>query len=172
MKHIYLCGPFSGRPLTEAVVHFFTVEQEIRRKANADTIPIHTSNPTRFCPPDLEWDKAMRICVGEMVRCGGIALLQGWEQSRGATLELKLANDLRIPVVCIEPPVEYDYLTRIFMAAPEIMRYYNACLSRFQQEGVEEPLAEDRAVAELTNRYLDPYGFEYIDISEGDQYAV
>jgi hypothetical protein len=168
MKHVYLCGPVSGRPLKEVAPHFYMVEEEIRRKARAnyDGVYICTSNPMRFCPPDFGWHEAMRDCVGEMVRCGGIALLQGWQASRGAALELKLAQELRIPVVYVEPPIDSAHLTELFTAAPETARYYNARLLRFQQEGATESTAESRAAAELSNRYLDPHGFEYIGIEQ------
>lgn len=167
MKHIYLCGPVSGRGLKEAAEHFSRVENRIRSAANKGNIlAVHTSNPTRFCPPVLEWHKAMRVCICEMVRCGGIALLKGWQKSKGAALELKLAQDLRIPVVFIETPVDQIDLTELFTAAPETLRYYNARLTQFHNEGLLESLAEERALAELANRYLDPYGFEYIEVSQ------
>ena len=162
MKHIYLCGPVSGREHAEAAGHFRLVEEKIRGSGTA----FYTGNPLRFCPEGLEWHEAMRICVGEMVRCGGIALLQGWQRSRGAALELKLAQDLRIPVVYVEPPLDFTDLSGLFAAAPETLRYYNGRLAWYYNNGVEAPLAEDRATAELANRYLDPYGFVYIDVSE------
>jgi len=165
MKQIYLCGPVTGRPLEEARQHFDTVEKNIHTAAT--DMSTCTSNPMRFCPPDIEWHKAMTLCVGELVRCHGIALLQGWQQSKGAFLELKLAEDLHIPVVYIEPPAGPDYLISIFAVAPETLRYFNARLLQFWREGVEGTLAEERALAELTHRYLDPYGFEYINIEEG-----
>ena len=166
MKHIYLCGPVTGRDGAEASGHFYKVEQNIHQNKDAESAEmICTSNPMRFCDPNISWPRAMKICIGEMVRCGGIALLQGWQESKGAKIELKLAQDLHIPVVYVEPPLDFIGLGKLFDAAPETLRYYNARLSQFQREGVEESLAEDRAIAELANRYLDPYGFEYIEIS-------
>jgi len=69
-----------------------------------------------------------------------------------------------MPVIFVEQPVDYIALNELFIAAPETLRYYNARLAKFHKEGMEESLAENRAVLELTNRYLDPYGFEYIEI--------
>jgi hypothetical protein len=139
--------------------------EEIIRKVNTTNLCIGISNPTRFCPHDLDWHKAMRVCISELVKCGGIALLQGWQRSKGAALELKLAQDLHIPVVYVEQPIDYVGLNELFIAAPETLRFYNTRLSKYHEEGLEETLAENRAVLDITNRYLDPYGFEYIEIS-------
>jgi hypothetical protein len=103
-----------------------------------------------------------------MAYCDGIALLQGWQKSRGAEIDLGLAKTLHIPVVYVEPPVDCCNLSELFIAAPESLRYYNARLARFHLEGFEESAADERATAELANRYLDPYGFEYISITEGE----
>ena len=166
MKNIYLCGPVSGRPRQEAVEHFDTVEKRISA-VNDLELEIITLNPMRFCPAVFNWYQSMRVCVGELASCSGIALLQGWQRSRGAAIEIKLAQDLHIPVVYIEPPVDFIGINELFIAAPESLRYYNARLAQFHTEGIEEPQAEDRALAELVNRYLDPQGFEYIENLEG-----
>ena len=163
MKNIYLAGPVSGREREEVAQHFYSVESKLMRVAQESNVYIHTLNPIRFCPNLHDWHGEMRICVGELIHCHGIALLQGWQQSRGATLELKLAQDLHIPVVYVEPPLDSADLDKLFAAAPETLLYYCIRLSQLEKEGVEEPLARERALAELSNRYLDPHGFEYID---------
>jgi len=166
IKDIYVCGPVTGRPWIEAAEHFDANERRIIATVFENKMKIATRNPTSFCRPDVEWPGAMRRCVKELLDCDGIALLQRWQFSRGAKLELSLAQDCKIPVVYIEPPAGPRDLSEVFIAAPETLRYYNARLARFRQEGVEESIAEERAAAELANRYLDPYGFEYIDSRE------
>ena len=164
MKTIYLCGPVTG---TEQAEYFFDkTEKKIKSAAKNSGIEINTVNPTRSCEPSDDWFKAMKRCVRLMATCDGIALLNGWQRSKGASLELKLAQDLHIPVVYAEPPL--DDLSGLFTAAPETLQYFNARLVQFHNEGVEESVAENRAIAELANRYLDPYGFEYIEIHEGE----
>jgi hypothetical protein len=165
MKNIYLCGPVSRRPLKEVAPHFFTVEQEIRRKIHLNNVWADVSNPVRFCQPDLEWHEAMKRCIGQLVQCDGVALLRGWQQSRGATLELKLAQEMNIPVVHVEPPIDHLDLGELFTAAPEALRYFNARLEQARRGGMEEAIAEKWAPVELSNRFLDPHGFEYINIT-------
>jgi hypothetical protein len=163
--NVYLCGPVSGRPRAEAIAHFKNVELEIRRRAKDTNLLICIGNPMRICRGGLDWHVAMRVCGGELARCDGIALLQGWKQSKGAMLEFRLARELHIPVVYIEVSDDFDYLQQIFDAVPEALLYYNARLWQSLAEWVEQPLAEERAEAELLHRYLDPHGFEYINAS-------
>jgi len=166
MKSIYIAGPITGRPWVFASDHFHANERRIRSAARESKIEIAIHNPVDICLPSYGWQTAMRHCIRELTCCHGIAMLRGWEKSKGAKIELALAQDLHIPVVYIEPSDDFMYINEIFTAAPEALRYYNARLLQFEREGVEESLAEKRAEAELVNRYLDPYGFEYIEISE------
>ena len=159
MKLIYLCGHVTGTE--QANIFFERAEQKIKSAAKNNKIEIHISNPMRFCEPKLDWHKAMRACIQRLMMCDGIALLQGWQNSKGANIELKLASDLHIPVVYIEPPLQDRDIPDVFKLAPETARYCDARFDQFCNEGIEESLAEDRAMVETANRYLDPYGFEY-----------
>jgi len=168
MNRIYLCGQVTGRPVQEAADHFEKNKKRICAGALGANLSLRVLNPKEIIAFDAEWHKAMKISIRELTKCNGIALLQGWKFSKGAKLELLLAKYLRIPVVYIEPPAGPMDLTEVFICAPETLRYFNARLKQFYDEGVEESLAEERAAAELANRYLDPYGFEYIEINEGE----
>jgi len=164
MKLLYLSGPISGRPWKETTDHFTKIKKKLCRSTVDSFLDIHVIDPTTLCPKETDWHKAMKSCIATLIKCDGIALLKGWEKSRGAKIELSLAQELNIPVVFIENN-KFDYLSELFTAAPESLRYFNARLTQFHNEGVEQSLAENRAEAELVNRYLDPYGFEYIEIS-------
>jgi hypothetical protein len=102
----------------------------------------------------------MRHGVSNLARCDGIALLQGWEASRGARLELDLADKLKIPVVYIEPPLDLDGLPRF---PGELNRYFQARYSQCLQKDYTEDFSEECALHETANRCLDPHGFEYLD---------
>jgi len=80
MKHIYLCGPVTGRKPQEAVKHFSGIERMIRERTSREASNEQAGivNPMILCEPDMNWHKAMRRCVSELAKCGGIALLQGW----------------------------------------------------------------------------------------------
>lgn len=166
MKAMYISGPVSGRAREEAAEHFEANARRIRAAARENGMGMAIVSPLRICRPSVSWDIAMRQCIGELIHCDGIAMLQGWQHSRGAKIELALAHSIHIPVVYVEPPAGPMDLSELFITAPETLRYYNARLAKLREEGVEESLAEERAASELANRYLDPYGFEYRKIRE------
>jgi hypothetical protein len=106
----------------------------------------------------------MKTCLRELVYCNGIALLRGWEGSRGANIEAWLACELHIPIVYIEPPLSDLELTSIAGSLPDcdLLRY----CARRENAYTPADTIDPRAIFETTNRYLDPHGFEYIDRSE------
>jgi hypothetical protein len=165
MKTIYLSGPISGRDEKEYTLHFYKAADEIFRRAGIEGLEIKTFNPVPCCKvcvgADASWHEYMRYCVARLAASDGIALLQGWEKSRGARLELELADALKIPVVYIEPPLDIEDDLSRFPA--ELRRYHIARHARCLENGFNDAFAEDCALAETVNRYLDPHGFEYID---------
>jgi hypothetical protein len=165
MKKIYLSGPITGRPVDEYRMHFATVDASIRGKATSHAVEITTFNPTSLklegCKVP-EWHDYMRACVAELVRCDGIAILDGWVKSRGARFEVSIADVLHIPIVYIETPVNELDLICLESINPEIYRYWVTLVGKWESHSVNETQATDRALIETANRFLDPYGFEYI----------
>lgn len=46
----------------------------------------------------LDWADYMRKDIPWLLECGGVAVLPGWSSSRGASLEVHIANALDMPV--------------------------------------------------------------------------
>jgi hypothetical protein len=46
---------------------------------------------------DIPWEVSMKAAITEMLKCDGVALLENWESSRGAVIELELAEKLSMP---------------------------------------------------------------------------
>jgi hypothetical protein len=46
----------------------------------------------------------MRNDISQLVTCARIVLLRGWENSKGAMLELRIAKVLGFEVVDLDPP--------------------------------------------------------------------
>ena len=101
-RHIYISGPMSCIPRSEYRRRFSEAE-DILRKHGYGSI-----NPCRVWACRWPWIyKAMEFCLGHskayalilaydlillMTRADGIAMLPGWEQSRGARIENYVAR--------------------------------------------------------------------------------
>jgi hypothetical protein len=103
MEQIYLCGPVTGRDRQEAFDHFEIIEKEIKSNERGKELKFFIHNPMKFVTPNLNsWTEEMRMCVATLAVCDGIALLKGWQESRGSRCELNIAHILHIPVVYVE----------------------------------------------------------------------
>ncbi|OCZ54352.1 hypothetical protein A7D23_06040 [Dehalobacter sp. TeCB1] len=56
-------------------------------------------NPAEFGDPLLSWEANMRRAIRGMMKADRVVVLEGWEKSRGARIEVELAEKLDIPVV-------------------------------------------------------------------------
>lgn len=68
-------------------------------------------NPTPGQPQPWEW--YMRRALRQVTEADGIAVLPGWRQSRGAVLEVRVADALDMPV----NPVDHWIIYRDEIAA-------------------------------------------------------
>jgi hypothetical protein len=167
MKTIYLAGPISGRPYDEYQAHFSRIRTELLRRASLNEVEIEVINPVTECEPvlgrDAPWHQYMRAAMSLLLASDGIALLQGWKHSKGTLLELEIAARVKIPIVCLEPPQDYENIIDVFGSNPlsDIRTYFNQSLKAL--ELINTDFAWERAVVETCNRYLDPKGFEFID---------
>ena len=100
--NIYVIGPVTGKP-SRNIKEFSRVKEALRIAGHKARIP------HEFIGDYLRWDDYMRISVREMLRFGrfstpswpsyrygGIAMLDGWEDSKGARIEHDLAVSLGI----------------------------------------------------------------------------
>ena len=100
MKHLYLAGPMSNLPF----FNYPAFDEETGRLiALGYTVENPAANPE---PPCKSWEGYMRLALAQLVRCDTIALLPGWGNSRGATIEHRLAGELGMKVVLAHEIVE------------------------------------------------------------------
>jgi hypothetical protein len=90
---IYLAGPMSGLPDYNYPA-FNAAAKALRELGH------HVENPAENPqPPCRTWHAYMRQAVAQLVRCEAVALMPGWESSKGANLEHRLAQDLGLLVI-------------------------------------------------------------------------
>ena len=96
----YLAGPMTGLP--DLNFPLFHAEARRLRASGHDVV-----NPAEInVDPTKGWQDCMRADIAELVKCEAIAMLPGWQQSRGATLEHHIAMQLGLRVIQLAPTVE------------------------------------------------------------------
>ena len=94
-KKIYISGQISGLDPQEAVNIFDRMEKTLRGQGYS------VVNPTRLGVSDvsgLGWDYYMKEGIRKLMDCDAIYMLKGWNNSRGAWIEWKLAYDLGMTI--------------------------------------------------------------------------
>ncbi|WP_407059246.1 DUF4406 domain-containing protein (plasmid) [Ralstonia syzygii subsp. celebesensis] len=93
MKKIYIAGPMTGLP--DLNFPAFHEAASALRAAGHDVV-----NPAEINPdPNAGWLACMRADIRELVTCDAIYLLPGWENSRGARLEARIAEGLGFQMI-------------------------------------------------------------------------
>jgi hypothetical protein len=93
---VYLAGPMSGIADFNYPA-FNQAAEQLRAKG------FIVENPAENTPPACNsWTGYMRIALRQMLLCDMLIFLPNWQQSRGANLEYKIAQQLSIPTFQIE----------------------------------------------------------------------
>lgn len=85
---LYLAGAMSGLPEMNYPAFFAEAE---RLRAIGYLVENPADNPVQD-----SWQGYMRVAIAQLVKCDAVALLPGWENSRGARIENDLAISLGI----------------------------------------------------------------------------
>lgn len=95
--NLYVAGPMTGLPEFNYPAFFAASER-------LEAAGFKTLNPARDEGRDgcTEWLHFMRASLRDIADCDGIATLPDWESSRGARLEVDLAQQLGLPVMPVE----------------------------------------------------------------------
>lgn len=92
MKRIYLSGPMTGLPELNFTA-FATMTSNLR--ADGHTV----TNPAEINPNGGTWNDCMRRDIAALMNCDTVATLPGREHSKGARLEVLIAERLGMTVV-------------------------------------------------------------------------
>lgn len=92
MTRIYLAGPMTGLP--EFNYPAFHAEAARLRQ-----LGYHVENPADHgMIQGFEWADYLRLDMQKLITCEVIALLPGWDKSKGARLEYHVATELGMQV--------------------------------------------------------------------------
>lgn len=92
-KRVYLSGPMTGRPdLNFPAFH--------REAARLRAMGYHVVNPAEITKDQSAgWHECMRRDLAALLDCDAIALLDGWQGSAGAHLEMHVAHRVGMEIV-------------------------------------------------------------------------
>jgi Domain of unknown function (DUF4406) len=89
---LYIAGPMTGMP--DYNYPAFRATAEGLRAAGYEI-----ECPAENDPPESGlWADWLRLGLAQVLRSDGIATLDGWQESRGARLEVHVATELGMPV--------------------------------------------------------------------------
>ncbi len=93
MKRLYLSGPMSG--IADHNFPAFNAEAERMRRMGFDVV-----NPVDINPePGATWHQCLRNDLAALLTCDTLVLLDGWQQSAGAHLEMHVAHRIGMEIV-------------------------------------------------------------------------
>ncbi len=93
MKRIYISGPMTGMP--DMNFPAFNADADRLRALGFDVV-----NPVELNPdPAMSWHKCMRCDLAALLTCDTLALLDGWQKSAGAHLEMHVAHRVGMEIV-------------------------------------------------------------------------
>lgn len=103
---IYISGPMTGLP--DLNFPAFHDAAELLKAAGYDVVNPATLNPD----PATPWAQCMRVDIKALCDCDAVAVLPGWDKSRGAMLELDIARRLEMQIGTVG-----EWLARAMKAA-------------------------------------------------------
>jgi hypothetical protein len=95
-KVVYIAGPMTGIP--DYNYPAFNQAEADLRAAGYDVLNPVASEQHNTAGTTQLWQWYMRHALAMVIRADAVAVLLGWENSRGATLEVHVAETLGLPV--------------------------------------------------------------------------
>lgn len=104
MTRIYIAGPMSGYE-----DHNFPAFNEAARQLSDAGYSVLNPAEETGVRPGWTWAQYLKHDLPLMLKCEGVATLDGWEGSRGALLEVHVASQLEMPVRSVAEWIAWDW---------------------------------------------------------------
>lgn len=87
----YISGPITGLPIEQAIKNFADAEARLKSAGMEVVNPMTLPHDH-----DKSWEAYMKECIVALMGCDCIYMLEGWDKSRGASMEANIAHELNI----------------------------------------------------------------------------
>ena len=85
-QRMYLSGPITGEDDKETMEKFYQFEMNLRGQGCAVFNPLRNGLAS-----NAPWERHMAVDIKQLEDCDALFMLDGWEKSQGAVLEMHLA---------------------------------------------------------------------------------
>lgn len=92
-KRLYIAGKVTGEDYDFCFRKFKAAEELM------DSVGFIVFNPMKFIPKDADWKSAMQVCIATLMQMDVVYALKDWHYSKGAKLELKIAEAFNIEII-------------------------------------------------------------------------
>lgn len=96
-KSCYIAGPMTGYP--DLNYSAFAEASRILRERGFGVV-----SPAELNPIETAYEDAMRNDIRALIDCNHICMLEGWEKSKGATLEHHIATVMGLTIITLNTP--------------------------------------------------------------------
>ena len=96
---IYISGPISGQPTQQVANHFNNAEKRLKKLGYKVVNTL--DNPPLNIPqtPEQQWSEYMKSDIIQLMHSDAIYMLEGYGNSKGASLEYTIAERLEMPII-------------------------------------------------------------------------
>lgn len=103
INKVYLAGPITGIKNDNKPAF----EDAERKLIKHQYIVVNPHKLDHSGNPEGAWHEYMKVSISAMLQCDAVVLLDGWEKSEGAQLEVKLATSLNMPWAYMSKSLEF-----------------------------------------------------------------
>lgn len=96
---LYLSGPMTN--IADHNFPAFNAAARLLESAGFDVL-----NPAAYGEGEMSWADYLRRDLRDVLKARGVAVLPGWESSKGARLEVHVASELGLPVLPVDTWIE------------------------------------------------------------------